>query len=275
MAQQASFDFGQAFSRGFRIISSNFLVFSGIIAIVSIVLFAIQMVGMVGTGLGSFTAASLSEGQPQFGAGMIGMVLVIFAVAFISMGFTQALMAHGAQCDLEGRKATFSSAFNAALRHCLPVAAIMLITGIMVFIGSIFLIIPGIILGVFFSLSAPAQVFERIGVFSAMGASWRITEGNRWILFAYYLVAYIGLYIALLLVYALMMALFGGAMMSMSGAEGAPQMGPGLIVGMIFYVLFSIALSVIMSQVMGVIPAAAYAQLKSSIGHRGMADTFD
>lgn len=274
MAQQASFDFGQAFGRAFRILGANFWVFSALILVASIVLFVIQVVGMLSLGLGSFAARSVSDGEPVFGAGLIAMVVLIMAVAFISMGFTQALMAHGAACDLDRRKATFADSWNAGIRHCLPVAAIMLLTFLMVMAGSLFFIVPGIILGVFFSVSAPAQVFERNGVFAALGASWRITEGNRWILFAYYLVAYIGFYIALLLVYALMMAVFGGAIMGLSSGGETPEFGAGMVVGMIFYILFSLAISVVMPQIIGVIPAAAYAQLKSSIGDRQVADTF-
>ncbi|WGM39415.1 hypothetical protein [Caulobacter sp. NIBR1757] len=262
-------------ARAARIVQNNFLVFSALIVVVSIVMFVIQMIGIMGFGMANFAAMAASDGQPSFGPGVIGMVLVIMVVAFISMGFTQALMAHGAACDLEGRKATFSESWSVGFRHCLPVAAIMLMTSIMVMFGTIFLIIPGIILGVFFSMSAPAQVIDKLGVFEAMGASVKISEGNRWMLFAYYLVTFIILYAVIIIAYLLVMGMFGGAFLAAGGQGGTPEFTGGMVVAAILYFLFILAFSIIVPQVTGVIPAAAYAQLKSSTGDRQAASTFD
>jgi hypothetical protein len=272
VAQAQPFDLGQAMARGFRIISSNFLVFSAVILVISIALFVIQVVGMLTFGV---AAGLASQGEPQFSGGMIVFFLVFFAVALVSMGFSQALMAHGAACDLEGRKATFSSAWSVALKHCVPVAIIMLLTGILVFIASIFFLIPGIILGVFIGMAACARVIDNLGVFESFSASANISEGNRWVLFAYYLVTYILLYVCIGIVWFLFMAMFVGGMQGSMSADGTPQLGAGTIIGGILYFLFLLVATVILPQVTGVIPAAAYAQFKAAIGDRRVASAFD
>ena len=74
-----------------------------------------------------------------------------------------------------------------------------IVVGILVAIGFVFLIIPGIILTLMWIVSTPAMMVENKGVFDSMGRSSELTKGNRWrildvgllLLIAYFVVAMI------------------------------------------------------------------------------------
>lgn len=55
-----------------------------------------------------------------------------------------------------------------------------IVVSILVYIGLILLIIPGIVLALIWAVSAPAMVVENQGVFGSMGRSVELTRGNRW-----------------------------------------------------------------------------------------------
>ena len=61
-----------------------------------------------------------------------------------------------------------------------PLFFLAIVVSILVYVGLIFLIIPGIFLALIWAVSAPAMVVEDEGVFGAMGRSSELTKGNRW-----------------------------------------------------------------------------------------------
>jgi hypothetical protein len=64
-----------------------------------------------------------------------------------------------------------------------PLVAVSILSAIGVAIGFILLIIPGLILIVFWSVVAPVTVLERPGVFAAFGRSRELVRGNGWNVF--------------------------------------------------------------------------------------------
>ena len=65
----------------------------------------------------------------------------------------------------------------------LPLMGVSVIYAICVAIGFVFLIIPGLILLVIWSVVAPVTVLERPGVFAAFGRSRALVRGNGWNVF--------------------------------------------------------------------------------------------
>ena len=72
-----------------------------------------------------------------------------------------------------------------------PLAAVSVLFGIGVGIGFIFLIVPGLILLVIWSVVAPVTVLERPGVFAAFGRSRQLVHGNGWNVFAVIVVVFL------------------------------------------------------------------------------------
>jgi hypothetical protein len=72
-----------------------------------------------------------------------------------------------------------------------PLAAISVLFGIGVGIGFVFLIVPGLILLVIWSVVAPVTVLERPGVFAAFGRSRQLVHGNGWNVFGVIVVVFL------------------------------------------------------------------------------------
>ncbi len=72
-----------------------------------------------------------------------------------------------------------------------PLAAVSVLFGIGVGIGFVFLIVPGLILLVIWSVVAPVTVLEHPGVFAAFGRSRQLVHGNGWNVFAVIVVVFL------------------------------------------------------------------------------------
>ncbi|MGH2883245.1 MAG: hypothetical protein ACRDPA_11205, partial [Solirubrobacteraceae bacterium] len=72
-----------------------------------------------------------------------------------------------------------------------PLAAVSVLFGIGTALGFIFLIVPGLILLVIWSVVAPVTVLEHPGVFAAFRRSRELVRGNGWNVFAVIVVVFL------------------------------------------------------------------------------------
>lgn len=82
---------------------------------------------------------------------------------------------------------------------------LQLLVGILITIGLILLIVPGVILALMLIASVPAMVVENRGIFDSMSRSSELTRGNRMRILAVGLVV-LAIYIAVALIGALLVA---------------------------------------------------------------------
>ena len=134
---------------------------------------------------------------------LIGTALVIYALYFVvalllpgSAGFAVAILFwalsilyQGMVVELvqdvqDGRR---DHSVGQLLRSVEPVfwplVAVSILAGLGIAIGFVFLIIPGLILMVIWSVVAPVTVLERPGVSAAFGRSRELVRGNGWNVF--------------------------------------------------------------------------------------------
>ena len=83
-----------------------------------------------------------------------------------------------------------------------------IVTSIIVVIGLIFFVIPGIFLGVKLSIASAEAVVGKKGVVDSLKASWDATTGNFWSIFFAFLVMIIAIYI-ISIISVLIFALIG------------------------------------------------------------------
>ncbi len=81
---------------------------------------------------------------------------------------------------LEKGQANLQTSFNFTLTKILSLLAASIITGILIVLGLIALVIPGIILAIMFSLVYPAIMLEGTGVSESVSRS-RVLVSNRWL----------------------------------------------------------------------------------------------
>jgi uncharacterized membrane protein len=132
----------------------------------------------------------------MMGFGILGIVLhlVSAVVNIAASSFFAAGIAKFGLKVAKGEPYAFGDVF-AGGGIFLSVLVAQFITSIAVGLGLVLLIVPGVILGIGFSMALPLIADRNLGPIDAIGESWKLTEGNRVNIFIFALIA-IGLSIA-------------------------------------------------------------------------------
>jgi hypothetical protein len=138
-----------------------------------------------------------------------------------------------------------------ALQRATPFAGRLIVAQILytllAFVGALFFIIPGIIILVGLSLTAPALVVENLSSTAALGRSWALTKGARWKMVGIFIPLFLLLVIPMIgvtFLVGLMAAIVGldaGADSATIGVLGAALAG---LVQMLVYPIFNCALTI-------------------------------
>lgn len=163
-----NFGIGRVLATGFRVWASNFVSFTLLAAIVYLPLL-----------LWGFSVAH-SEYDPtsfqrylQF-SGIGTAVLGILVSAAVTYGVVMELM---------GERASMGACIATGIRRFFPALLTAILSAILVFLGSLAFVIPGLILMCMFYVVAPVAVLERQGIAGALGRSRELTRGHRWKIF--------------------------------------------------------------------------------------------
>ena len=118
----------------------------------------------------------LTRGVTGFLTGTaLSLLLLLVGTVFLS-GFITVVVGHA----VLGRPVTFSQAWEEFKPRLLPLLGATLLSGLVVTVGVILCILPGIYVGVLFSLIGPALVLERCGVGTAFTRSRVLVNGAWW-----------------------------------------------------------------------------------------------
>ena len=158
------FRIGSVIGRGISIFFGNIVAF----AIVTVVLFIVPVL---------LTLFVFLPMGPQAG-GILTMLVWMIAYFWLS-----AALVYGVVSDLRGNKAGVGQILSGALAVLIPVFFLSIVVGILVGIGTLLLIVPGVILYVMFWVAVPVAVVERAGVMGSMKRSMELTKGCRWKVF--------------------------------------------------------------------------------------------
>ena len=184
---------GDILNTTFNMYQANFALFAGICAVIVIP----QAVLL--------SALSLSH------SGLLGAlsILVSIAVSFLVTGaVAQALSAR-----YLGKPMTVTQAYDLlGMRTVLTLVGVAFLSAILIFVGFIFIIVPGVYIAVRFTFASQAAVLERHSVTDSLRRSWSLVEGNWWRVFG--IVAAVDLLVLFLefLVSGLVGAIVGSAL---------------------------------------------------------------
>lgn len=112
-----------------------------------------------------------------------GLYYILSFVAFVlglsmGVGFVKIILKL-----VDGEEAKYGDLFSKDIMIILKLIVMGIVTGVIVVLGFIFLIVPGLILAVRLSLSTYYLIDKNLGPIEAMKASWNATRGNVWNLF--------------------------------------------------------------------------------------------
>ena len=101
-------------------------------------------------------------------------------VSWIASSITTGITIKFTSDMLESGQANLQSSFNFTLPKLLSLLAASIITGILIVLGLIALVVPGVILALMFSLVYPAIMLEGTGVLGSLSRSRELVS-NRWL----------------------------------------------------------------------------------------------
>jgi hypothetical protein len=236
---------GRVFARGFGVIADNPLTVLGIAflfgAIPSVVISWFQQ-RLLATAMDSYQII-----------GSVGVALVSVLVSLVIQALVQGALVRATLAYARGERATFAQCVNAGFSVLLRLIGLAILMGLGIWLGMIFLLVPGIILFVMWSVASPALVAERTGVFAAFGRSRFLTKGARWKVF--------GIELIILIAYYLFLGAFGGLMIATVGFNGRSiTVTGGLPIG---WILATVITSVVVSTVWSTVQSSLYVELRN------------
>ncbi len=175
----------EALQFGWQIMKKNFFFFVGILLFI----LAIQFIPVV---LANFDFASDIVLLVIYLLIMLVSIVIGMGVVKISLNF------------YDDKKNSFLTLFSAYKLFFIYLLATILYT-LIVFLGFILLIIPGVYLAIRFSFFEYFIIDKKMGVIKSLKESWKITKGNFWGLLAFMFIVAV---INILGAFALLLGLF-------------------------------------------------------------------
>jgi hypothetical protein len=192
----------------------------------------------------SFRAEALTSGRTL---PMIGVAIFSMLASVVLAMITQGALVRATVAQSEGRRATLGETLMAGLAMAFPLLGLAILSGIAMLIGFMLLIVPGMILYLMWSVSAPALVEERLGIGAALGRSRALTKGARWMIFGLLLIVFVIFWIISAVAGFFNIASYGGAeglvAVTMSGTMPIGMMVVALVTGTIMSVIWSVLLT--------------------------------
>lgn len=244
------FDLGRVMERTFTVIGRNFATF----LLAAIVLVGIpSIITVIGQGGTPF---------PQTLRGW-GVMLTGWLLSLIGTYLLQAAIVHVTVNSLNNRPVGLRAALGRAGGRLLPILGLSVLIFLATIVGTMLLIVPGVIIAILWCVAVPALVVERRSILSSLQRSRDLTRGFRWPIF--------GLFV----IYMIVATVISGTVTGISVATGGTLEGtPNILVSLVFTPLISIVQGIVGSA--GI--AAVYHELRTAregVGADELAAVFD
>jgi len=176
-ASSGAISIGGVFSRTFAALFSNIVTF---LIISFLILLPLPIFNLLSGG-------GMAIPPQAAGAGYLIAVLLNLVLTYAAMG----AVVFGTVAYLRGNSAGLGECLSRGFGAVVPVILVAILITIMGMIGTVLLVIPGIIVFVVTAAAVPAAVVERPGVWGSIKRSAELTKGNRWRIFALLVIFYI------------------------------------------------------------------------------------
>jgi len=168
---EGDFRVGRVLSRTISVLSHRFLTFFIVSFVAFVPLIVLQK------------ATANVERDPTQALTMVGLSLVMLVLMLVLSMLSSAVILHGAFQDMRNRPVHLAESLKVGLRRFLPLMGLAFLAALLMVIGLILLIIPGLILYTIWFVSVAACVVERTGAWASMRRSRELTKGHRWKVF--------------------------------------------------------------------------------------------
>lgn len=187
---------GGILDRAFRLYRQSFVRFLAIVAIIQVPLHLLTMVWAV---VVERTRLELAQSGPDvqrdevfalMGIGVLGS-LVSGVVTLVAQQLTSAALVKGISERYLGREVTVGEAYRFIWPKALSLIGAALLVGLIVGLGYLLCIVPGVIFALWYALTAPAIVIESRRATQGMARSKDLASGNLGRIFLVFLVVFL------------------------------------------------------------------------------------
>jgi hypothetical protein len=173
---------GELLDRIFFLYRKNFIVLVGIVAIPQLFLLVFHLAEI------SMIASSSLRSTIYW-----TVLEILFYLATVPVSQAATMIAVS-EIHL-GREATIGKSFLGSKECVYKIIVIMILSGLGVILGLLLLIVPGIILGLAWSMAVPIAVIEKMRPVAAMSRSVRLTKDSRFRIFVITIIVAVFVYI--------------------------------------------------------------------------------
>lgn len=169
------FRVGDVMSRAWNVFTSNLLFFLGITLLVYLIIFI---------AVGVFVTIFVLAGASSDMGWLIAIGAFLAVMLFIGLNTVgEAVLLLGAFQLLRGQSIRVSEALQRAFARFFPLLGLSILYGLGLIVGTLLLIVPGVILLCAWAVAVPACIVEGLGPTASMGRSADLTKGYRWRIF--------------------------------------------------------------------------------------------
>jgi len=161
---------GDILDRGLKVLLARLPAFYAINVLVLLPLIVIELL---------MPALIYGGGPAEGGSAVVLIGLGLFVLGVILQPLGTAAILHLISKEFVDERASISEAFQFAFRRFGPLLLTSMIAGIAIFFGMLLLVIPGIILAIWYTFVAQVVVVESLKGGAALSRSKELTEGYR------------------------------------------------------------------------------------------------
>jgi hypothetical protein len=189
---------GELLDRAFHLYRQHFLIFVGIVALPGLLPLAFNLL--------------LAGMRDDPGFGLLLVILILWIVNLAALAVSQAATITAVSEVHLGRSISLGAALAAARGRIVEISVASIVLGLLIALGLLLLIVPGVLLALRWAVVIPVVVIERLPVRAAMERSSLLTDGFRGRAFLIY-----ALYFLLSLIVGAIWQVPTGILVAMSG----------------------------------------------------------
>src|SRR2546422_1951931 len=174
---------GENISKTFEVYRREFAKYFVLFAIVGVIVQVVTTLAQQAIVLPTLPVNPTSEQVSSWFAALFGAFFLLIGAIFI-VNIVFSTIAEGSAIKLASEQITkgeanLGAAIKLAISRLLSIWALSIIVVIIVFLGTLALVVPGIMLAIMFSLALPVPLLENKGVTESMGRSRQLVS-HRW-----------------------------------------------------------------------------------------------
>lgn len=194
------FRIGSCLAKALCVYFANFISFNamGLLVLVPGFMVLLMFFGNLLAGLGPelLTAEGRLHVTPMTAVGFLAALVAVLALEYLLI----ATVAYATVQYLQGNRPPAAAALAQGLKRSVPLIGLAVLTTVLVGVGLLLLIVPGIIAALMLSVAVPVQMVEGPGILASLSRSRALTRGLRWQLLGVFLAAIAGSAVVIALV---------------------------------------------------------------------------